>query len=1161
MSCVILLGLVIAAVGWRVSRGPILLDFLEPRLVWHLGDDPEALTLAIKNPAVTWGGWRRPLDLTAGPVEVSDNQGRPVIEVENTSVGLAWLELFRKKVALTRIEVRAIHLHLLRTADGRIIPGFEATAKETPSKPPDTAESTLAQKIQEALTSPEPVPPFERLTKVSVVQSTATLEDRVLGVTWEVPNLNLRLRRGRAGLRIAADATLDVDSNHTGLKIDGTLDRHSQRLNATVSVTDLHPYVIGQLIPALDPLTHVTSPVNLDLTGEVSLDGTIHTANVELESQIGQVKAAAHRTDVGELSTQVTLSAIRLSDLADLVPQLAVMKEPVNGTASAVLSPDFKVKSAVATVQTEMGAAKAALDVDSTRGATVQVDLSGLQPWKLEELLPALGRVQLSIDLRATAELTPDRTIDRATVHVACGAGTVHIPEINNVPYQIRRATLEADATDALKSLEISDVTVDLAGLTVHATGAATRGEKRTRITSSANLTDFSASSISQYWPSRLAPDVLDWIATSITAGTVHDAAVRVALSLPSDLSGGLRLDDLNGSFGLSDLSVTYLSPMPPVTGLSGTAQFTAEGFDFTVDGGGVEDLSLTSARLGIAPLAGYARLTVDATGLKGPVSTAAKILGGPPLELMGAGLPQPDQFSGAADSHLVLDVPLSSSDPNPLGVSGSSKLTGVGVTGWVKGYDLSDGSLDLGFDLAKLDIAGTAAVNGVAASFTWRENLAGGPTPRTIHTRTTVNNHDLEALGVPDIPQLEGPIGVTIDVTGRRDGSMDIALDGDLTRTAATVAPLGWSKAAGSAGRITAKSVLSADRRLTVNQFDVSADGFHVSGHLATGSGLASLHELVIEGLDVGRTQLGGSLTERHGGGWVVEVGGRRLDVRPLLDTIEEKTKETPTSHPEGGRGTPTLEINIGIQEIVDGTDHTLGRLNLSADRDGAVWNRVEGNLEITAANVVRVHLAPGVTSGHDFKVTADNAGEFLSTILPRSELVGGALDVTGHRATESGPLTGHVQLEDYVVTQSEALTRILQLASIGGAVDLLSGTGIQFKRLDADFGFSNKVLTIRGFQSHGSSIGITADGTVDFETKILNVNGAVIPMSRIQSLLGDIPGLGVILSGTKGEGLLAVNYLVKGPLAKPQVSVNPMSGLTPGILRDIFRTPDKEK
>jgi hypothetical protein len=56
------------------------------------------------------------------------------------------------------------------------------------------------------------------------------------------------------------------------------------------------------------------------------------------------------------------------------------------------------------------------------------------------------------------------------------------------------------------------------------------------------------------------------------------------------------------------------------------------------------------------------------------------------------------------------------------------------------------------------------------------------------------------------------------------------------------------------------------------------------------------------------------------------------------------------------------------------------------------------------------------------------------------------------------------------------------------------------------------------------------------------------------VNRILGEIPILGPILVGGKGEGIVAVVYGINGPLSDPRVSVNPLSVLTPGFLRGIF-------
>ena len=66
--------------------------------------------------------------------------------------------------------------------------------------------------------------------------------------------------------------------------------------------------------------------------------------------------------------------------------------------------------------------------------------------------------------------------------------------------------------------------------------------------------------------------------------------------------------------------------------------------------------------------------------------------------------------------------------------------------------------------------------------------------------------------------------------------------------------------------------------------------------------------------------------------------------------------------------------------------------------------------------------------------------------------------------------------------------------------------------------------------------------------------MEGTIVPAYVFNSLLGRIPILGRLFSPEQGGGLFAATYRMRGPLADPSVSVNPLAALTPGFLRGIF-------
>ena len=84
------------------------------------------------------------------------------------------------------------------------------------------------------------------------------------------------------------------------------------------------------------------------------------------------------------------------------------------------------------------------------------------------------------------------------------------------------------------------------------------------------------------------------------------------------------------------------------------------------------------------------------------------------------------------------------------------------------------------------------------------------------------------------------------------------------------------------------------------------------------------------------------------------------------------------------------------------------------------------------------------------------------------------------------------------------------------------------------------------------GASIGLTFDGRIDTAENILDINGTAAPISGLNSAIGKIPVIGDILTG--GGALVAATYSIKGDTSDPQVNVNPLSVLAPGIIRKLL-------
>jgi hypothetical protein len=146
-------------------------------------------------------------------------------------------------------------------------------------------------------------------------------------------------------------------------------------------------------------------------------------------------------------------------------------------------------------------------------------------------------------------------------------------------------------------------------------------------------------------------------------------------------------------------------------------------------------------------------------------------------------------------------------------------------------------------------------------------------------------------------------------------------------------------------------------------------------------------------------------------------------------------------------------------------------------------------------------------------------------------------------------------VTIDDFTIVNQPFLARMFSSGSFGGFADLLRGQGIVIDKLQLPFAVHGDVFDIHDARAAGPSLGVTADGYVDRRNNQLALKGALAPLYGINSVLGAIPIVGQVLVSKKGEGIIGMTYSATGAADQPQVSMNPLSVLTPGILRRIFQ------
>jgi len=282
-------------------------------------------------------------------------------------------------------------------------------------------------------------------------------------------------------------------------------------------------------------------------------------------------------------------------------------------------------------------------------------------------------------------------------------------------------------------------------------------------------------------------------------------------------------------------------------------------------------------------------------------------------------------------------------------------------------------------------------------------------------------------------------------------------------------------------------------------------APGLSIEGGLSLASDFR-LQELDIESVDIDGLMKGGLRARPNDKAEALNffVFGDYLDVSSLVGPLFAGS-----SHNQG----------LGIPYAVDGMVTRLGSFSASviADID-------EGGRRIV--------------------MNVPDASDASFAFFNLDNISGGAMTLTADFPPTGveGVIRGKVSVTDFKLVEAPILTQMLSLASLQGLSDVLGGAGLKFDVFEAPFAWQNGNLSVRDARASGPALGMTGNGEVNLGKSVLDLDGVLVPAYTANSILENIPVLGSLLVGKKGEGVFGLNYTVKRKSDTPQLS----SGVT---------------
>ncbi|MGL5009912.1 MAG: DUF3971 domain-containing protein [Paracoccaceae bacterium] len=934
------------------------------------------------------------------------------------------------------------------------------------------------------------------------------------------------------------------------------------------SFADLLDRIEGAFtVPALSELrmievTGLTVALTDDLTGQVWQvnDGRLSLANEEtaLSAELGlslvggaqtggQVEmtfATDKSASTARISARVT--GIATPDLAAQVPPLAflqVLNAPLSGEIAVALGSDGTIATLDGTLDIGAGTlsptaeatpltfesaslalaydpARARLNIThlSIKSSTAAVDATGHLLLQDATGAPLTGDLQGSLPAVFLAQLQlQDMRIDPAGEF--------------ETPVTFTQGALDLRLQPDPFRIEVGQFSLVEDGKHLSASGWAEARDDGWHAALDVALDEIPAERLVALWPLRLVPKTREWLAANVQQGTLSDVSGAVRLTPGQD-------PRLLLGYEFRDAQVRFLRTLPPIEAGTGYATLDGKRYVIVLDAG-----TVTPPEGGAIDVAGSVFQIADITQrpnvaqidltTRSSLTAAFSLLDLPPFGFMTKADRPVDLGEGQATVQTRLTIPLVPRvQIADVDYTVAGQIVDFSSTKLVANRSVRADALTLTANPQGMEISGPGTLGALPFDVTYAQ--AFGPDTRGrsritgVVTLSDAAAADLD-LGLPEgFLRGEATAEVTLDL--RRGEAARLTLQSSLRGLGLSLPELGWSKPRDARGELTVEATLSTPPQIT--RIDLAASGLRATGDISVraGGGLNEARFTTLsldDWLDAEVT-----LTGQGGGPANIAITDGTIDLRRM-----------PPRGEGGGAGGPfTLRLDRLI--VTDAIAFTgfRGEFTPRGGLNGSFTAAVNGEGAITGT------LVPSA-NGSAVRIQSDDAGTVMAAAGVFSSARGGTLDLQLTPRARDGEYDGRAEISRVRVRNANVLAELLNAISVVGLLEQLNGTGIVFNNAEIDFLLTPRAIEISRGSAIGASLGVSMAGVYQTANKELNIQGVISPIYIVN-------GVGAVLT-RRGEGLFGFNYRMTGSADDPQVGVNPLSILTPGMFRDLFRRP----
>jgi len=799
-----------------------------------------------------------------------------------------------------------------------------------------------------------------------------------------------------------------------------------------------------------------------------------------------------------------------------------------------------------------------AAEQDLTFSATV----NGLQTAYLEPFLPADDIVlqqQAIVRGKILASLNDRLRLSKVQADVVMSDGRFKVPDLTSEIIEVPEVLLRASLDRSAKKITIEKLSGMVAGMPfdVIASGDFEKGKITAPFT--VKIAKGSLEQIQPFIPKKEQPSTIDkWLTEKLSGGTFKDVEVSGVFNMRRDLETKERtrsVSDVKASFGFDDMTVQYSSRLAPATQASGTGTYEDRALKIVANTSRVGTITSDNVVVDISDIgiAGQAKGDVKIKAA-GPLSGVFDYLSGDPINFDKKASFKAKDTKGDVAANVRVQFPLKSDlNRNDFDVTADAIVNNVLLPNVVKGLPLTANTMAVDIKNNIVSVKGKGQFAQRPIDVTYQQNIGNGGDFRSkVVASITADEGLRKAFDVDLTSILTGPVPINFNYVDQgRTAKMNI--NGVLGPATVFVDEFGYNKPAGVPGTISFQATVQDKKLAEINQFKVNSEGLKIDqGRIlfSSNNNKVKMRRGSLPVVQLGKTNTAIDFEIMPSNVLKIIAKGAVLDGSGFFS---DKKKDK-----EKGVDQQPKQISLVVDQLIlkDGAIGKNVKGYFETDKVGTV-TRAEIDILIGKSQTV-LRFKPDPNTGlRDLFLEASDAGDFLRGLGLYKSVQGGVLKIYGQPLkANSDDIIGNARIDNFKAKDAPVLAQLVNALSLPGILGLLNNDGVVFSRLESKFEWrfrpQGDLIILKEGRTSGASLGLTFEGIADRASKTIDISGTAIPASELNKMIGSIPLIGQILTG--GDALLAATYTIKGPTSKPQVVVNPLSVLAPGIIRKIL-------